>query len=98
MKKIKYPMLVSSIKEAYREGHKYASLHSEFTYTIMLDTDNGRIWCDCFMDCNTWKDYHSDTIVRLIGAVGAFGQNEVIKNYAECATDLLRREGWGIEE
>lgn len=35
------------------------------TARIMFDLSDGKVWTDCFLDCNTWKNYHSDTIINL---------------------------------
>lgn len=32
---------------------------------LMYDTCDGKVWADCFISGNDWKEYHSDTIYSV---------------------------------
>jgi len=39
---------------------------------FMMDLRDGEIWCDCFLDSNSWRKYHSPEIVNIDGAICYF--------------------------
>lgn len=56
---------ITGIKKAIGEYREWTSRHSSFEAEIMLDKSTGEVWTDCFVDCNSWKEYDSDSIICL---------------------------------
>ena len=56
---------ITGVKKAIGEYRDWTSRHSSFEAEIMLDKSTGEVWADCFVDCNSWKEYESDSIVSL---------------------------------
>lgn len=56
---------IKGIKKAIGEYKEWISRHSSFEAEIMLDKSTGEVWADCFVDCNSWKEYDSDSIICL---------------------------------
>lgn len=54
-----------AVKKAEKEARAWCKNDWRHTYQIMLDTYDADIWPDLFTDCNTWKEYKSDTIISL---------------------------------
>ena len=40
--------------------------HWQGCAVIMVDTSDGEVWCDIFSSGNSWKQYHSDTVHKVI--------------------------------
>lgn len=56
---------ITGIKKALRERKNWLSQDRFRVTTIMLDKSTGEVWVDCFIDCNTWGEYHSNDIISL---------------------------------
>lgn len=93
--KIRREVIEKAVKNACNEGRQWSKIKYGFTYSIMLDTADGDIWCDTFIDCNSWKEYHSETIHRL--TVIGLTVKEVECNCVEEAIETLKKAGWKIE-
>lgn len=65
MKQIKRSQIEKAIKAAEKEARKWSKVDRGHCYRIMIDTDDAEIWTDTFIDCNSWKQYRSDTISSL---------------------------------
>ncbi len=83
MKNIK----ITGIKKAIGEYKLWLSQDWRHTANIMLDKSTGEVWTDCFLDCNSWKEYHSDDIISLSAyirerSVETFTM-KILRKYAE---------------
>lgn len=99
--KIKRTVIQKAVEKAYREGHKWARLDQGHTYTIMIDISNGDIWVDTFIDCNSWKEYRSETIQGLSfsrGGLKDYTSESIEAGYVADAVELLENSGWEIED
>ena len=61
MKSIK----ITGIKKAIGDYKNWLSIDWRHTANIMLDKSTGEVWTDCFIDCNSWKEYHSEDVISL---------------------------------
>lgn len=98
MKKIEESALKKAIKKAYKEGRDWNRLDYGHCYSIMIDTDDADIWCDCFIDENTWKRYHSGSISALHWMEYCNGPTiaDVEQAYLVDAIRRLTAAGWTI--
>lgn len=94
--KIKKSELMRKIRKEFKEGRRWCKQDWRRTFAMMIDTSDGDIWSDCFLDSNTWKEYHSDTISKL----SFLGTNvaEQERNFFGEAAEVLNAAGWEIEE
>lgn len=76
---------LSDLKNWYRNAGPFANVE------LMIDLSDGAIWADCFLDRNSWKEYHSGTIVPLQLPRDEFGQMvpPTMKNMRESAKKML---------
>ena len=85
MKNIK----ITGIKKAIGDYNSWSRMDWRHTANIMLDKSTGEVWTDCFIDCNTWKEYHSDDIVSLSSYIRERTEEpftmEILRKYAEMA-------------
>jgi len=56
---------ITGIKKAIGDYKDWKSYDWRRSAKIMIDVLSGEIWTDCFLDCNTWKNYHSSSISSL---------------------------------
>ena len=58
--------LLKKVKREVKSGHTYCRTNGFGSYwKLMLDTDDGEIWVDCFPSADEWKEYISNSIVCL---------------------------------
>lgn len=97
-KKIKRTELEKAIRKAYKEGRKWNRLGNRFCYCIMIDTNDADIWCDCFLNENEWKRYHSSTIsvLRWRDYCDGYTTADVERAYLTDAIRTLADAGWII--
>lgn len=85
MKNIK----ITGIKKAIGEYKLWLSQDWRHTANIMLDKSTGEVWADCFLDCNSWKEYHSDDIISLSSYIRERTEEiftmKILRKYAEMA-------------
>lgn len=96
MKEIKRSELKKMIRKEYKEARQWCRLDFGRTYNMMIDTEDGKVWSDVFLDENTYKIYHSDTIFSLspIGRLATVAETE--KAYLAEAVSMLQKSGWTI--
>ena len=96
MKEIKRSEIEKQVKKEYKEGRDWCR-HDWGRYCrMMIDTDDAGIWVDVFLDVNSWKEYHSDTIHQLTTVLGYVKDRE--EGYIDNAVELLTAAGWTITE
>lgn len=85
MKNIK----ITGIKKAIGEYKLWLSQDWRHKANIMLDKSTGEVWTDCFLDCNSWKEYHSDDIISLSSYIRERTEEtftmKILRKYAEIA-------------
>lgn len=85
MKNIK----ITGIKKAIGEYKMWLSQDWRHKANIMLDKSTGEVWTDCFLDCNSWKEYHSDDIIFLSSYIRERTEEtftmKILRKYAEMA-------------
>ena len=87
MKKIK----ISGIKKAVGEYKNWKKRSWSYCASIMMDLSDGQVWTDCFIDCNSWKEYRSDSIICL--TYDFFGSYDelTMQNLKEHAANKLKK-------
>lgn len=81
-------MNITGYDKASKEYRDWISRDRSYCATIMLDRDTGEVWCDTFIDSNSWEEYYDPAIANL-GIEIAMRCGEpttnaaVIKKYAE---------------
>lgn len=94
MKKISRKSIEKMVKKEYREAYEWCS-YSPFRYAkMMIDTSDGDIWADVFLNENEWKRYHSNTIISL-GHISRYIR-DAEAGYIEDAIEKLQDAGWII--
>ena len=96
MKTIERRKIEKAVKKEYREGRKWCRGGFSRHFRLMLDTEDGEIWSDVFLNEGDWKKYHSGTIIRLSRNDG----DTVPEREAEYVADairLLEAAGWTIK-
>lgn len=96
MKVIRKKSIVSTIKKEYAEARRWCRGDWRRYYKIMIDTDDGSIWSDTFLDVNSWNEYHSDSITSLQYVPGYVPETE--QAYIDDAIELLNAAGWVVED
>ena len=96
MKKISKKLVVSTIRKKYTEALKWCRGGRGRYYKMMINTDNGAIWADTFLNENSWNEYHSASITSLDYVQGYLSETEA--GYIDDAIRLLNSAGWEIEE
>lgn len=78
---------LSDIKQWYQNVGPSAKV------VLMIDLEDGAIWADCFIDQNSWKEYHSSSIVPLQLPRDEFGQMvaPTVQNIKESAVKMLKK-------
>ncbi len=96
MKKIKKSTIIWKLRRAYSKGREHQTFHFSHTFSIMINTEDAKIWCDCFISFGDYIDYQRTTIHKL-SIYSECTVNENIKYLLEEAIDLLIKDGWEIE-
>lgn len=94
---IKKKELARQIRKEYKEAREWLRRDWRHTYQMMIDTSDGEIWSDCFLDGNSWKVYKSDTIQRLYLDYPATVKEQE-EQYLNTAIKMLKKAGHEIEE
>ena len=80
---------ITGIRKAITEYKNWLAIDYRHTANIMLDKSTGEVWTDIFLDCNEWKEYHSDDIISLSDYVRLRTDRpftmQLLKEYAEIA-------------
>lgn len=58
-------MKANGYKKAWREARTWANARIGNTYKIMIDLNDGKVWCDIFTGDN-WKKYSDPDIYDII--------------------------------
>lgn len=78
---------ITGIKKAIGEYKSWIGQDWRRTANIMLDKSTGEVWTDCFIDCNTWKEYYSKDIVSLSAYIRKDTEEQftmtILRKYAE---------------
>ena len=94
--KISRSELMKKIRKEFEEGRKWSDMKHGYCFQMMLDTSDADIWTDCFIDVNTWKRYHSKTIIKL--SYYGVTVKEQEEYYLSQAVQLLKEAGWEITD
>lgn len=84
------------IRKALEEGTDWVMWDTGREYAVMIDTEDADIWTDTFIDCNASKNYHSDTIHKLIG--NGYHCEDPVSGLTEEAVKLLEEAGWEVDD
>lgn len=80
---------ITGIKKAIGEYKNWLAYDWRRTTNIMLDKSTGEVWTDCFIDCNSWKEYHSKDIISLSAYIRERTDETftmaILRKYAEMA-------------
>jgi hypothetical protein len=55
-------MKIKGLKKACGDLNGYR----KFTRHVMYDRRDNTVWIDVFTDCNSWNEYNSDNIIRVM--------------------------------
>lgn len=83
-------MKLTGIKKAVGDYQRWLDGDLRRNATIMIDVSTGEIWCDTFIDINSWKEYHDDSIHDLKYFMLEHGVNRInMKNIKEYALRMI---------
>lgn len=90
--------LHNKIIAANREAREWCKGHFGRVAHVMIDTDDGAIWTDVFLDCNEFKQYHSSTIESVSSwcRSSCWGGTTYNADMISTAVELLTDAGWQI--
>lgn len=82
-------MKISGVKKAIGDYKNWISRRYGNAANIMLDKSTGKVWTDVFPDCNSWIEYHSESVISLLSYIRQRTDEELsmqlLKTYAEMA-------------
>lgn len=55
-------MKVKGIKKAVGERNDWLMRSRGHIAKIMMDIESGHVWCDCFLDGNSWVEYPEESV------------------------------------
>lgn len=58
-------MKLKGLKKAVGERNSWIKRGYSYIANIMIDKENGEVWCDCFINSNSFKVYKSEYITNL---------------------------------
>lgn len=88
MKKIEKAKIEKTIKKEHKIACDWVEADRRRYYKMMIDTEDGEIWSDCFVDKNDNKRYKSETIESLC--------YDSETGYVGSAIQILESAGWEI--
>lgn len=89
-KEISKSQIEKAVKASEKESRAWCRGDNRRSYQIMIDTDDAEIWADTYIDCNSWKQYRSDTIYSLDVMADGGRTGDAIRQ--------LTASGWKITE
>ena len=75
---LKSNVKIHGIKKAVGEAKEWNNRSYGDATNVMLDTETGEVWTDIFTDCNTWKEYHKESIHSVTGYIRMHHDNKEI--------------------
>lgn len=82
-------MKITGVKKAIGDYKDWISRRYGNAANIMLDKSTGKVWTDVFPDCNSWIEYHSESVISLLSYIRQRTDEELsmqlLKTYAEIA-------------
>ena len=96
MNKVERKTIVKTINREYIEARQWCRIGYLHTFCLMIDVSDARIWTDLFLDENSYKIYHSETIHHLSPGTHYQTVEERIENMVKEAIQLLEESGWCI--
>ena len=80
---------ITGSKKAIREYKSWLSQDFRRSANIKLNKSTGEVWTDCFLDCNSWKEYHSEDVISLSDYIREMTEEPftmaILRKYAEMA-------------
>lgn len=77
---------ITGIKSAIGDYNNWIDRDWRHSADIMIDLSDGQIWTDIFTDRNSWKEYHSNSIISLSRRIQRITEEkltmELLKKYA----------------
>lgn len=58
-------MKLKGLKKAVGKRNSWIKRGYSYIANIMLDKSTGEVWCDCFINSNSFTVYKSDSIVKV---------------------------------
>lgn len=58
-------MKIKGLRKAVGERNNWIKGGHFRVANIMLNTCDGRIWCDCFLTAYEWRPYKSNTVINI---------------------------------
>lgn len=95
MKKISMATISKTIKKEYKEARQWCRGDWGRYYKMMLDTRDGEIWADVFLNENSWEEYKSKDIISL-SCISGQTVEEKEAAYIADAVQKLKEAGWTI--
>lgn len=93
--KILKKQLRKQIEKAYKEGKGWNRADRRHCFLIRIDTDDSKVWCDTYLDSNSFSIYSSPSI-HIVSGIGWY-EEDVIDDILDDAIKLLEESGWRIE-
>lgn len=93
--KISKKQLRKQIEKAYEEGKEWIKVDRRHCFLIRIDTDDTRVWCDTYLDSNSYSVYSSPSI-QIVSGIGWYDE-DVIDDMLNNAIKLLEESGWRVE-
>lgn len=88
--------LAATINKEFEDGRNWCHNSRGRYYVMRIDVSNASIWSDTFISETDWKEYKSDTIMKLDAVPDTVKEME--KEYLSDAICKLKNAGWEIVE
>lgn len=88
--------LAATIRKEFEAGRDWCRKDRGRYYVMRIDVSDASIWSDVFISENDWKEYKSDTIMKLEAIPDTVKEME--KEYLSDAIHKLKKAGWEIAE
>ena len=85
--KILKKQLRKQIEKAYKEGKEWNRADRRHCFLIRIDTDDSKVWCDTYLDSNSFSIYSSPSI-HIVSGIGWY-EEDVIDDILDDAIKLL---------
>lgn len=83
---------ITGIKSAIGDYNNWINRDWRHSANIMIDLSTGEIWTDIFTDRNSWKEYHSNSIISLSSYITErIDKKLTMELLKEYATNLLSK-------
>ena len=84
-------MKIKGIKKSVGQYKEWINRDFGHVAYIMMDTETGEVWTDCFVSCNEWKEYASESVISLTNWLAYYEMPVNMGNVKNVISKLIRK-------